>query len=279
MWHIADVLVVFGSATDCEIYEKILNALKSKGISFELHICSAHRTPAILEKIIKETKAKIIIAGAGLSAALPGVIASQTIKPVIGVPCSGNYDGLDALLSVQQMPPGIPVLGTGVNAAEQAASAAEKILQEKNLVTIIKRSASEEIEKRVAAAKETLRKFNVPFEETENATKGKDDVIYLEFFELNETSNVPNSNSLAIFVPCAKQNPANLANKLLEISRQGLWVGLGRGENAAIAAIEILNAGSGEFSKKLLAHRKEMKAKIIEADAAESKKCEWVGKK
>lgn len=269
MWHIADVLVVFGSASDSIAYEKILSSLKQKGISFELRICSAHRTPKMLEKILKKTKAKLIIAGAGLSAALPGVIASQTIKPVIGIPCAGNYDGLDALLSIQQMPPGIPVIAVGVNAAEQAASTAATILLEKKFVKIIKRSASEETEKRAAAAKETLQKFNVAFEETGSTGKEKSDVVYLEFFELNETSNVSASENFTIFVPCAKTNPASLSLKLLEISKQGAWVGLGRGENAAIAAIEILNS-SGKFSKALLQHRKEMQNKIIETDKTES---------
>lgn len=269
---ISDVLVVFGSASDSVIYEKIISGLKAKGISLELKICSAHRTPKMLEKIIKQTKAKIIIAGAGLSAALPGIIASQTIKPVIGIPCNGNYEGLDALLSVHQMPPGIPVLGVGVNAAEQAVSAAEKILQEKKHVIIARHNENEEIAKRIAAAKETLQKFGVQFEETTKTTFEKDDAVFLDFFDLNETSSISDNGKCVVFVPCAKQNPASAALKLFELSKQGLWVGLGRGENAAIAAIEILNL-AGNFSKRLLAHRKEMKTKIIEADKTERKKC------
>jgi 5-(carboxyamino)imidazole ribonucleotide mutase len=267
---ITDVLVVFGSASDSVIFEKILQILKTKNVSFEMRICSAHRTPKMLEQILEKTKAKLIIAGAGLSAALPGVVASQTTKPVIGIPCSGNYDGLDALLSVQQMPPGIPVLGAGVNAAEQAAELAEKILQEKKSVAIIKRQTSEEIEKRVLAAKEIFQKFDIVA--TEAAAASNDDTIYLEFFDLNETTSLSTNEKCVIFVPCAKANPANATLKLLELSKQGAWVGLGRGENAAIAAIEILNIHSSAFSEKLLLHRKEMQAKIIEADETEQKK-------
>lgn len=263
----ADVLVIFGSASDSPIFEKILSALKAKGISFEMRICSAHRTPEMLSEIISKTSAKVIIAGAGLSAALPGVVASHTVKPVIGVPCAGNYDGLDALLSVHQMPPGIPILGVGVNAAEQAAAAAEKILKGNKSVAIVKRGSVEEIEKRAAAAKELLQKFSVAFEENGEAREG---AINLEFFEMNETAAVSEEGKLVIFVPCAKQNPANLSLKLLELSKQGLWVGLGRGENAAIAAMEIL--GQEQLAKKMLDYRKEMKEKIFQADAEESKK-------
>ena len=129
----SDVLIVFGSNSDSFVYDKLAAALKEKGVSFELRICSAHRTPEKLAEILSQSQAKVIIAGAGLSAALPGVIASHTVKPVIGLPVSGNYQGLDALLSVHQMPPGIPVLGVGVDNFQQAADAAEMVA--KGLIT------------------------------------------------------------------------------------------------------------------------------------------------
>ena len=105
-----------------------LNDMK---IPFEVNALSAHRTPEAVEHFAKEAAGrgvKVIIAGAGMAAALPGVIAAQTILPVIGVPIKGMLDGLDALLSIIQMPPGIPVATVGVNGAMNAAVLATEML-------------------------------------------------------------------------------------------------------------------------------------------------------
>ena len=100
-------------------------------IPFEMHALSAHRTPEEVESFAKTARSKgvkVIIAGAGMAAALPGVIAAQTTVPVIGVPIKGMLDGMDALLSIVQMPPGIPVATVGVNGAQNAAILAVEIL-------------------------------------------------------------------------------------------------------------------------------------------------------
>lgn len=105
-----------------------LNDMK---IPFEVNALSAHRTPEAVEHFAKEAAGrgvKVIIAGAGMAAALPGVIAAQTTLPVIGVPIKGMLDGLDALLSIVQMPPGIPVATVGVNGAMNAAVLATEML-------------------------------------------------------------------------------------------------------------------------------------------------------
>ena len=101
------------------------------GISFEMNALSAHRTPGEVEEFAlraSERGIKVIIAGAGMAAALPGVIAANTTVPVIGVPIKGMLDGLDALLSIVQMPPGIPVATMGVNGALNAAILASEML-------------------------------------------------------------------------------------------------------------------------------------------------------
>ncbi|MBN2127641.1 MAG: AIR carboxylase family protein, partial [Candidatus Diapherotrites archaeon] len=87
-------LIFFGSGSDKNVFEPLMKELKETALEFELRILSAHKCPKELEKALKESNADLFIAGAGLSAALPGVIASQTIKPVIGIPCKGAYDGL-----------------------------------------------------------------------------------------------------------------------------------------------------------------------------------------
>jgi len=122
------VAVIAGSTSDKEVYEKAINVLKENKITYELKILSAHRDPEELDEYIKKNEALVYIAVAGLSAALPGVIASKTEKPVIGVPVSAKLGGLDALLSIVQMPPGVPVGCVGIDRGENAAHLAIRIL-------------------------------------------------------------------------------------------------------------------------------------------------------
>ena len=126
------VAIVAGSSSDKEIYEKAESVLKENNIPYELRVISAHREPDKLDAYLKSSEALIYIAVAGLSAALPGVIASKTNKPVIGVPVSaklGGLGGLDALLSIVQMPPGVPVGCVGIDRGENAAHLAIRILK------------------------------------------------------------------------------------------------------------------------------------------------------
>ena len=123
----ADVLIVLASKSDREVGEKASNLLRQFEVDHEMRIASAHRTPHRVRKIVEDTDAKVIIAIAGLSAALPGAIAAHTTKPIIGVPVSGKMN-LDALLAIVQMPPGIPVASVGLDRGENAALLAVQIL-------------------------------------------------------------------------------------------------------------------------------------------------------
>ena len=125
------VSIIMGSTSDMPVMEKACKFLDDMQIPFEVQALSAHRTPDAVEKFATgaaERGIKVIIAGAGMAAALPGVIAAQTTLPVIGVPIKGMLDGLDALLSIAQMPPGIPVATMGVNGAMNAAILATEML-------------------------------------------------------------------------------------------------------------------------------------------------------
>ena len=125
------VTIIMGSTSDLPVMEKACQLLNDMQIPFEVQALSAHRTPQAVEEFARNAKdrgIKVIIAAAGMAAALPGVIASQTILPVIGVPIKGMLDGLDALLSIVQMPPGIPVATVGVNGAMNAAILAVQML-------------------------------------------------------------------------------------------------------------------------------------------------------
>ena len=120
-----------GSTSDLPVMEKAMAFFEEMQIPFEVNALSAHRTPDAVEDFAKNAKArnvKVIIAAAGMAAALPGVIAASTTLPVIGVPVKGMLDGLDALLSIVQMPPGIPVATVGVNGGLNAAILATEML-------------------------------------------------------------------------------------------------------------------------------------------------------
>ena len=124
-----DIAVISGSKSDQAIVDKILRKLEENEASFEHNVLSAHRNPRELEQYIAQTDARVFIAVAGLSAALPGVVSSKTRRPVIGVPVSSKLGGLDALLSIVQMPPGVPVACVGIDNGENAALLALRILE------------------------------------------------------------------------------------------------------------------------------------------------------
>ncbi len=123
-----DVAVIMGSESDRSISNRVINVLENTNYSFDVQVISAHRDPDKLEEYIRNCDANVYIAIAGLSAALPGVIASKTKKPVIGVPVSAKLGGLDALLSTAQMPPGVPVASVGIDNGANAANLAIRIL-------------------------------------------------------------------------------------------------------------------------------------------------------
>ena len=126
------VSIIMGSTSDLPVMEKACKFLNDMQIPFEVNALSAHRTPDAVEQFAKNAKdrgIRVIIAGAGMAAALPGVIAAQTTLPVIGVPIKGSVlDGVDALYSILQMPPGIPVATVAINGAMNAAILATEML-------------------------------------------------------------------------------------------------------------------------------------------------------
>ncbi len=124
----ATVSIVMGSESDRELGEAAAGQLREFGVEHELKILSAHRNPKALAEYVESADAEVFIAIAGLSAALPGAIAALTVKPVIGVPKEVKLGGVDALLSMVQMPTGVPVATVGVDAAKNAALLAVEML-------------------------------------------------------------------------------------------------------------------------------------------------------
>ncbi|MDD3779550.1 MAG: 5-(carboxyamino)imidazole ribonucleotide mutase, partial [Proteiniphilum sp.] len=145
------VSIIMGSTSDLPIMEKAAQFLNEMEVPFEMNALSAHRTPAEVEKFAKgaaEKGIKVIIAAAGMAAHLPGVIASMTTLPVIGVPINASLDGMDALLAIVQMPPGIPVATVGINGALNAAILALQMIA----------TGDETARQKLASYKESLKK-------------------------------------------------------------------------------------------------------------------------
>ncbi|MDH6358432.1 5-(carboxyamino)imidazole ribonucleotide mutase [Parabacteroides sp. PF5-9] len=144
------VSIIMGSTSDLPVMEKAAGFLNEMEVPFEMHALSAHRTPAEVEIFAKGAKdrgIKVIIAAAGMAAHLCGVIASMTTLPVIGVPINSTLDGMDALLAIVQMPPGIPVATVGINGALNAGILAVQILS----------VGDEQLQEKLIAYKEDLK--------------------------------------------------------------------------------------------------------------------------
>jgi 5-(carboxyamino)imidazole ribonucleotide mutase len=144
------VSIIMGSTSDLPVMEKAAKVLNDFKIPFEINALSAHRTPEAVEKFATEAYAKgikVIIAGAGMAAHLPGVIAAMTPLPVIGVPINASLDGMDALLAIAQMPPGIPVATVAINGAQNAGILAAQIMA----------SGDSELQEQVIQFKESLK--------------------------------------------------------------------------------------------------------------------------
>jgi 5-(carboxyamino)imidazole ribonucleotide mutase len=124
----AGICIVMGSKSDEGIAKKATDILDQKGEEYEVHVASAHRNPEEVDRIMRTSNADVFIGIAGLAAHLPGVMASKTQKPVIGVPVSAKLGGLDSLLSIVQMPKGVPVATVGIDRADNAALLAVRIL-------------------------------------------------------------------------------------------------------------------------------------------------------
>ena len=122
------VLILSGSKSDEEIAKQAMDVLNAFGVPCRYEVASAHRNPEKVERLVAESTAKVFIAIAGLSAALPGVVASRTTKPVIGVPVNSALNGMDALFSIAQMPPNVPVACVGIGMGKNAALLAIQIL-------------------------------------------------------------------------------------------------------------------------------------------------------
>ena len=162
------VAIIMGSKSDWDVMSHAATMLSELDIQYEAKVISAHRTPDLLDEYcakLLEKEIKVIIAGAGLAAALPGVVAAKTILPVIGVPLvAGSLDGLDALMSIVQMPPGIPVATVGLDGSLNAGILAAQILAtDNNEIHEKVHSYKENLKQKIVKANTDLASHEYPF--------------------------------------------------------------------------------------------------------------------
>jgi 5-(carboxyamino)imidazole ribonucleotide mutase len=161
------VSIIMGSTSDLQVMEQSARILNDLQIPFEMNALSAHRTPEEVEKFARSAASrglKVIIAGAGMAAHLPGVIAAMTPIPVIGVPIKASLEGFDSIFSILQMPPGIPVATVGVNAAQNAGILAAQIIgtgNEEVMRAVVK--FKESLKKKIVDANEELKNVKYPY--------------------------------------------------------------------------------------------------------------------
>jgi len=163
----AVVSIIMGSTSDLKVMEKAAIFFDEMEIPFEMNALSAHRTPEEVEKFAKNAKdngIKVIIAGAGMAAHLPGVIASMTTIPVIGVPINASLDGMDSLLAIVQMPPGIPVATVGIDGALNAAILAAQMMAtgDENIAKKVNHY-KQGLKQKIVKANEDLKKINYKY--------------------------------------------------------------------------------------------------------------------
>lgn len=248
------VLLLFGSQSDAPVYERIIARLHADGIPHHMKVCSAHRAPNVLQDILRTESYSMVIAGAGLAAHLPGVVASSTIRPVIGVPVNANFDGADSMLSIIQMPPKVPVLAVGVNQAEEAGRYAAKMMRPPREIVLITNGL---LLDRFEESKSWLDKggFNYAFSDEQIP-----DRVNVMAFPLDQEPPVVD-DVLTIFVPVSSSPRSSDIPSLLDNTKKGMFVGVNRVENGIIAAAQIMSM-EGAYDDYLGQSRKDLEESI-----------------
>ncbi|MBN2457829.1 AIR carboxylase family protein [Candidatus Woesearchaeota archaeon] len=260
------VLIIFGSVSDSAVYERITKYLKENGIGYDMRICSAHRTPDMLDEILagSHKRYSLVVAGAGLAAHLPGVIASKTTLPVIGIPCSGSLEGLDSFLSILQMPAGYPVLTTGIAGIP---SESIKLIMNSRMkgINIIEKDFSDEHEnRRVLDCEKLIQEIGMDYVFKKDVQPGR---ININFYRLEQGPghDICKQKALVINVPLKEKTDMSDGIRIAKSAGDCLLLGINRGENAAIACAQILNSSCG-LDRALDRLRKDMKDKVINDD-------------
>lgn len=252
--------VIFGSASDKHVYEPLCEQLRAiQDLNVHFDVCSAHREPERLRQIIKDKPCDLFIAGAGIAAHLPGVVASQTLTPVIGIPVSGVLQGFDALLSILQMPKGIPVLTAGIERVENIVQFIRWYQSHRMQPPALRVVASPGSEEKARKLKEPLEAINWSFVEHVPDVDHPPAILDLWLVDLLDKSacssfiaarkaeaqkHPPTGIGLALVSTPHYQGDLRLLAELA--ASGGLWVGVNNISNIQLALLQLWPVGSRE---------------------------------
>lgn len=256
------VLVVFGSKSDANIYEPLKSRLINEGHEVDFRMLSVHRSPELLDKELVATDAQAVIAGAGLAAHLPGILASKMLIPVFGIPCAAAIGGVDSLFAIAQMPFGIPVLCT---APDQYLSAVDALgrwsrldlkftFDKFNLVFERNKRGLPHFQMMLERAERIVEKTRIPLNIADRPQENAVNICLVDISETDPEAPLSygppakNSDELRIFVPVlneqAYRDPYSGISVIRRISSVsgGVWVGVNNVGNAMLAALQMANS-------------------------------------
>lgn len=267
-------LVLFESASEAAWAEPMVAALEKAGLTPYLEYVSAHRNPARLEQVLSSARPELIVAGSGLAAHLPGVVASKVLAPVIGVPVDVNFSGLDSLIGIVQMPPGVPVLALPAMAPKALSEFLAGLFKRIATVRAVARNTDERIQVRFVgdpkalsgASTETARAIldyaGVAWSIDKKPAPAQVNIVAVPEGKVPAGLKFPD-DALPIFVPVLKKDKAKSALgaitllKNMESSKTaGLWCGANNFVNAACGVLQITNDARGRFNKLLTVVKK-----------------------
>ncbi len=258
------VLVIFGSKSDANIYEPLKSRLLHEGHEVDFRMISVHRSPELLDKELVGIDAQAVVAGAGLAAHLPGILASKLLIPVFGIPCAAAVGGVDAYFSISQMPFGIPVL---CSAPDQYGSVVEALgrwerldlkftFDKFHLIYDRARRNASHFKMLLDRAEKIVDKTHITLNLTDRPVENALNICLVDISETDPEAPLPyappakNSDELRLYVPVLGEQAYRDADAALMVIRRihsvpnGLWCGINNVGNAMLAALQMANSGS-----------------------------------
>lgn len=261
------ILVIFGSKSDANIYEPLKARLLHEGHEVDFRMISVHRSPDLLDRELNGIQAQAVIAGAGLAAHLPGILASKLLIPVFGIPCGAAIGGVDAFFAMAQMPFGIPVLTTAADAYQSTVEAVGRwsrldlqySFEAFNLVFERHKKSQPHFQMLLARAQKIVDKTKLELNVTDKPVENAVNICLVDISETDPEAPLPlpapakTSDELRLMVPvlneAAYRNPYSGISVIRRVNSVpgGIWTGINNVGNAMLAALELANA-SGAHS-------------------------------
>ncbi len=257
------ILVMFGSKSDANIFEPLKARLLNEGHEVDFRMISVHRGPELLDRTLSGITAQAVVAGAGLAAHLPGIVASKLLIPVFGIPCGAAIGGVDAFFAIVQMPFGIPVLASAPDQYQSAVDAIgswsrldlQYTFERFNLVFERSKKSQPHFQALMERAQKIADKTELALNITDKPVENSVNIYLVDISETDPECPLPfparakNSDELGLYVPVLNEKLYRDPNAAIAVARRvgsvpgGLWCGINNVGNAMLAALQLANAG------------------------------------